>query len=53
MIKEAQNKMQVAEKQKDIVTETAYYFPEYSITVYATSQEEALKKLQELINKDK
>jgi hypothetical protein len=46
-IDKAQNKM--IEK-KDAKTKE-YFFPDYQITVSATSQEEAEQKLAEIINK--
>lgn len=47
MIKDAKNKMQTANTDKAEIG-TAYFFPEMGVTVYANSQEEALKKVQEL-----
>lgn len=49
MIKDAKNKMQIGDTDKAEVG-TPYFFPDYGITVYASSQEEALQKVQLLQN---
>lgn len=50
MIKEApQNKMQKGDTDKAVDILTDFFFPEYSITIKASSQEEAESKLQEII----
>lgn len=46
-IEKAQNKM----VNKEEVKTKDYFFPDYQITVSATSQEEAEQKLSEIINK--
>lgn len=46
MIKKSQDKMIKTED-----TLQKFFFPEYSVTIEATSQEEALEKLQDIINK--
>ena len=46
-IDKAQNKM----IEKEDVKTKDYFFPDYQITVSATSQEEAEQKLAEIINK--
>lgn len=54
MIQEADNKMMTSKdiKNKGVTTD-AYFFPEHGITVEASSQEEALKKLQVILSKNK
>jgi hypothetical protein len=47
MIEKAQNKM----IEKEDVKTKEYFFPDYQITVTATSQEEAERKLSAIINK--
>jgi translation initiation factor 2 alpha subunit (eIF-2alpha) len=46
-VEKAQNKM----ISKEEVKTKDYFFPDYQITVSATSQEEAEQKLSEIINK--
>ena len=45
MIEKAQNKVMKKEETKE------FFFPDYGITVTATSMEEAEQKLSEIINK--
>jgi len=47
MLDKAQNKMMKSEDVKN----KEYFFPDYQITVSATSKEEAETKLLEIINK--
>lgn len=55
MLEASENKMMKKGATKaaeaDIV-ETSFFYPEHSITVTATSQEEANKKVLEIINKN-
>lgn len=46
MIKQSQDKMMKAQD-----TLQKFFFPEYTVTIEATSQEEALEKLQDITNK--
>lgn len=52
MIEKADNKMMTGKeiKNKEVQTEP-YLFPEHGVTVEASSQEEAHKKLQEILAK--
>lgn len=47
MIKESTNKIM----NKEEVKTKDYFFPDYGVTVSASSQEEAEQKLSEIINK--
>jgi len=53
MIENAQNKMMKNEDVKNKAIEEDYFFPEHSVTIKATSQEEAHKKLSIILSKDK
>ena len=54
MIEKSKNKMMHKETENvevETKTLTAFFFPDYQITIQAENKEEAEKKLQETINK--
>jgi hypothetical protein len=53
MIKDTQNKMINESENKEVSTLQDYVFPDHGVTVQATSHDEAVKKLEEIINKNK
>lgn len=50
-VEKAQNKMIEKEEVKTKEVKKDYFFPDYQITVSATSKEEAEQKLSAIINK--
>ena len=47
------NKMQNADSTKDSVVAVEYFYPDYGVTVTATSQADADAKLQAILNTKK
>lgn len=53
MIEKADNKMMTNKDIKNKAIEEDYFFPEHGVTIKATSQEDAHKKLSIILSKDK